>query len=251
MFSQPGMGYDRAITIFSPDGRLFQVEYAIEAVRRGTTAIGVKNDDGVIFAVEKRKLPLQENIGSEKLFKVDDHVGVAIAGLTADARTLVDQARVHAQVNILSYNEKVSILETTRDLCDQMQLYTQNAGVRPFGVSLLIGGVNPENGSSNKSRTALYMSDPSGSYWGYYACAIGSGSPAAREFLSTEYKNDMSFEELKKLTIRTLKEVVGDDLEADRFEIATIETKDPQWKLFNLAENQALLDTLPKKVEDA
>ena len=103
------MGYDRAITIFSPDGRLFQVEYAIEAVRQGTTAIGVKSKDGVIFAVEKRKLPLQESMGSEKLFKIDDHVGVAIAGLTADARTLVDQARVHAQVNVLSYNEKVSI----------------------------------------------------------------------------------------------------------------------------------------------
>ena len=104
------MGYDRAITIFSPDGRLFQVEYAIEAVRRGTTAIALKNKDAVIFCVEKRQMALQENIGSEKLFKIDDHVGVAIAGLTADARTLVEQARVHAQVNILSYNEKVSVL---------------------------------------------------------------------------------------------------------------------------------------------
>ena len=122
MFSQPGMGYDRAITIFSPDGRLFQVEYAIEAVRRGTTAIACKNDQGVVFCVEKRNLPLQENLGSEKIFKIDDHVGVAIAGLTADARTLVEQARVHAQVYILSYNEKVTTLETTKDICDQMQL---------------------------------------------------------------------------------------------------------------------------------
>ena len=138
MFSQPGMGYDRAITIFSPDGRLFQVEYAIEAVRRGTITIGLRNEEGVVFCVQRRNLPLQENIGSEKIFKIDDHLGVAIAGLTADARTLVDQARVHAQINHLSYNEAVSVLETTRDLCDQMQLYTQNAGVRPFGVSFLI-----------------------------------------------------------------------------------------------------------------
>ncbi|UYP46269.1 Proteasome subunit alpha [Candidatus Lokiarchaeum ossiferum] len=232
------MGYDRAITIFSPDGRLFQVEYAIEAVRQGTTAIGVKSKDGVIFAVEKRRLPLQEYIGSEKLFKIDDHVGVAIAGLTADARTLVDQARVHAQVNVLSYNEKVSILETTRDLCDQMQLYTQNAGVRPFGVSLLVGGVDPDNG------TKLFLTDPSGAFWGYHACAIGNGSPAAREYLSKEYNPDMSLEELKKLTINTLKEVVEGDFETDRFEIAMISTEDKLWKLLSVEENQALLDSL-------
>ena len=239
MFSNQGMGYDRAITIFSPDGRLFQVEYAIEAVRRGTTAIAVKGTHGVVFAVERRKIPLQENIGSEKLFKIDDHIGVAIAGLTADARTLVDQARVHAQVNILSYNEKVSVLETTRDLCDQMQLYTQNAGVRPFGVSLLVGGIDPDNGSSK-----LFMTDPSGSYWGYFATAIGSGSPQAREFLSKNYNSELSFEELKMLVIKALKEVMEGDLEADRFEIAIIEAENPQWQLLSQSDIQALLDQL-------
>lgn len=242
MFSQPGTGYDRAITIFSPDGRLFQVEYAIEAVRRGTTAIGVKNEEGVIFCVEKRNLPLQENVKSEKLFKVDDHVGVAIAGLTADARTLIEQARVHAQVNILSYNEKVSVLETTRDLCDQMQLYTQNAGVRPFGVSLLIGGVNEENG--DESRTKLFLTDPSGAFWGYHACAIGSGSPAAREFLGKEYDPSVSFEELKLLTIRTLKEVIEGDLDETRFEIAVIQVGEEQHRILSLEENKELLDKL-------
>jgi len=241
MFSQAGMGYDRAITIFSPDGRLFQVEYAIEAVRRGTTAIAVKNDDAVVFCVEKRQMALQENIGSEKLFKIDDHVGVAIAGLTADARTLVEQARVHAQVNILSYNEKVTILETTRDLCDQMQLYTQNAGVRPFGVSFLIGGIDPDDG------TKLFLTDPSGAFWGYHACAIGSGSPAVREFLSKEYKTSLSFEELKLLTIRSLKEVIEGDIKEDMFEIAIIEKKEKTWTFFSLEDNKKLLDKLNEK----
>jgi proteasome alpha subunit len=240
MFSQPGMGYDRAITIFSPDGRLFQVEYAIEAVRRGTTAIGVKNNEGVVFCVEKRSLPLQENLGSEKLFKIDDHVGVAIAGLTADARTLVDQARVHAQVNILSYNEKVSVLESTRDLCDLMQLYTQNAGVRPFGVSLLVGGVDSDG-------TKLFMTDPSGAFWGYHACAIGSGSPTAREFLNKEYDSSVSFEELKLLTVRTIKEVIEGDLDENRFEIAIIEASNQSYRVLDLEENKELLAKINEK----
>ena len=239
MFSNQGMGYDRAITIFSPDGRLFQVEYAIEAVRRGTTAIGVKSKEGLIFAVEKRNLPLQDNIGSEKLFKIDDHVGCAIAGLTADARTLVDQARVHAQVNILSYDEKVSVLETTRDLCDQMQLYTQNAGVRPFGVSLLVGGIDPEDGEPQ-----LYMTDPSGSYWGYFATAIGQGSPTAREFLSKEYDANLSLTDLQMLTLKALREVMEGDLTAERFEVAMIPADTPEWRLLTTEENQALLDQL-------
>ena len=91
-----------AITQFSPEGRLFQVEYAIEAVRRGTTAIVCRNKKSVVFAVEKKSSELQEVLGSEKIFKIDDHIGVAIAGLTADARVLVDRARVQAQVNLLN-----------------------------------------------------------------------------------------------------------------------------------------------------
>jgi proteasome alpha subunit len=235
------MGYDRAITIFSPDGRLFQVEYAIEAVRRGTTAIAVKNNEGVVFCVEKRSLPLQENLGSEKLFKIDDHVGVAIAGLTADARTLVEQARIHAQVNILSYDEKVTVLETTRDLCDQMQLYTQNAGVRPFGVSLLVGGVDPEG------STKLFMTDPSGAFWGYHACAIGAGAPNAREFLTKEYVESVSFEDLKLLTLRTLREVIEGDLDEDKFEIAVIAKDDRNFRIISTEENKALIAKLPAK----
>lgn len=127
MFQQAGRGYDMAITQFSPEGRLFQVEYAIEAVRRGTTAICCRNKNDVVFAVEKKSSELQEtNLGSEKIFKIDDHIGVAIAGLTADARVLIDRARVQAQINLLSYDEKISVKDCTLYICEYKQAFTQN-----------------------------------------------------------------------------------------------------------------------------
>jgi len=127
MFQQAGRGYDMAITQFSPEGRLFQVEYAIEAVRRGTTAIVCRNKNSVVFAVEKRSSELQEtNLGSEKIFKIDNHIGVAIAGLTADARVLIDRVRVQAQVNLLNYDEKISVKDATLNICEYKQAFTQN-----------------------------------------------------------------------------------------------------------------------------
>lgn len=218
MFSQPGMGYDRAITIFSPDGRLFQVEYAIEAVRRGTTAIVLRNKDSVVFAVEKRTMDLQEELGSEKIFKIDGHIGAAIAGLTADARVLIDKARVQAQINILSYDEKISIRDVTREICDIAQVYTQNGGIRPFGVSLLIGGIDPKMGPK------IFMTDPSGAFWGYFACAIGSGQQAARQFLEKEYKESMTFDELLDLAFRALKEVLESEMTEDNCNVSYIKT---------------------------
>ncbi|MHA1490578.1 MAG: hypothetical protein ACTSRI_13100 [Promethearchaeota archaeon] len=126
MFQQAGRGYDMAITQFSPEGRLFQVEYAIEAVRRGTTAIVCRNNNSVVFAVEKKSSDLQENLGSEKIFKIDNHIGVAIAGLTADARVLIDRARIQAQVNLLNYDEMISVKDCTLNICEYKQAFTQN-----------------------------------------------------------------------------------------------------------------------------
>lgn len=137
MFQQAGRGYDMAITQFSPEGRLFQVEYAIEAVRRGTTAVVCRNKNSVVFAVEKKSSELQEiSVSSEKIFKIDDHIGVAIAGLTADARVLIsnqlgervpiDRARIQAQVNLLNYDEKISVKDSTLNICEYKQVFTQN-----------------------------------------------------------------------------------------------------------------------------
>ncbi len=235
MFQQAGRGYDMAITQFSPEGRLFQVEYAIEAVRRGTTAIVCRNNNSVVFTVEKKSSELQEIIGSEKIFKVDDHIGVAIAGLTADARVLVDKARVQAQVNILNYDEKISVKDSTLNICEYLQLFTQNAGVRPFGVSFLIAGVD------SNGEASLYLTDPSGAMWGYKAFAIGSGATEARAYLEKNYKEDINDEDLKLLPLRTLKELMGENLSKDTCDIAFIMKDDLKFKLLNNQEKDELL----------
>jgi len=238
MFQQAGRGYDMAITQFSPEGRLFQVEYAIEAVRRGTTAIVCRNSNSVVFTVEKKSSELQEVIGSEKIFKIDDHIGVAIAGLTADARVLVDRARVQAQVNILNYDERISVKDSTLNICEYLQLFTQNAGVRPFGVSFLIAGVD------TNGEASLYLTDPSGAMWGYKAFAIGSGATEARAYLEENYKEDISDEELRLLPLRTLKELMGDNLNKDTCDISFIMKDDVKFKLLNDQEKEDLLSKL-------
>ena len=235
MFQQAGRGYDMAITQFSPEGRLFQVEYAIEAVRRGTTSIVCRNSNSVVFTVEKKSSELQEIIGSEKIFKIDDHIGVAIAGLTADARVLVDRARVQAQVNILNYDEKISVKDSTLNICEYLQLFTQNAGVRPFGVSFLIAGVD------SNGEASLYLTDPSGASWGYKAFAIGSGASEARAYLEENYKEDISDEDLKLLPLRTLKELMGENLNKDTCDVAFIMKDDLKFKLLNDQEKEELL----------
>ncbi|MBA7659389.1 Proteasome subunit alpha [subsurface metagenome] len=238
MFQQAGRGYDMAITQFSPEGRLFQVEYAIEAVRRGTTAIVCRNKNSVVFTVEKRSSELQDDrTGSEKIFKIDDHIGVAIAGLTADARVLIDRARVQAQVNILNYDEKISVKDSTLNICEYKQVFTQNAGVRPFGVSFLIAGID-SNGPS------LYLTDPSGAMWSYFSFAIGSGATEARAYLEEHYKEDMSDEDLKLLPLRTLKEVMGDNLNKDTCDVAFILKDDKNFRLLNLEEKEEMLNKL-------
>ena len=228
-----------AITQFSPEGRLFQVEYAIEAVRRGTTAIVCRNKNSVVFAVEKKGSELQEqSTGSEKIFKIDNHIGVAIAGLTADARVLIDRARVQAQVNILNYDEKISVKDSTLNICEYKQVFTQNAGVRPFGVSFLIAGID------NDGTTSLYLTDPSGAMWGYKAFAIGSGATEARTYLEEHYKEDMSDEELKLLPLRALKELMADNLNKNTCDVAFILKEDRTFKLLNLEEKEELLNKL-------
>jgi proteasome alpha subunit len=190
-------GYDRAITVFSPDGRLYQVEYAIETVRRGTLAIGIKSRDGVILAVEEKARKLQISNVTQKIFQVDDHIGVAAAGYIPDARTQVDHARFFAQSNRLIYDEPVDVEGVAKNIADMAQQFTQYAGVRPFGVALILAGVD-KNGAS------LYLTDPSGTYIGYDAVAIGAGSDQVTEFLEKGYKNNVSMEEAGALAIESI-----------------------------------------------
>jgi proteasome alpha subunit len=181
-------GYDRAITVFSPDGRLYQVEYAIETVRRGTIAVGVKCKDGIVIAVEEKPRKLQISTTAQKIFQIDDHVGVAAAGYIPDARSQVDNARFFSQSNKMIYDEPVDVETIAKHLADQCQQYTQYAGVRPFGVALILGGV------VNKTPQ-LYLTDPSGTYISYDAIAIGANSDQVTDFLEKTYNNDLSLDD--------------------------------------------------------
>ena len=185
-------GYDRAITVFSPDGRLYQVEYAIETVRRGTIAVGVKCKDGIVIAVEEKPRKLQISETPQKIFQIDDHVGVAAAGYIPDARSQVDNARFFSQSNKMIYDESVEVETIAKHLADQCQQYTQYAGVRPYGVALILGGVV-------NSTPELYLTDPSGTYISYDAIAIGSGSDNVTDFLEKTYKEDLTLDEASVL----------------------------------------------------
>ena len=187
-------GYDRAITVFSPDGRLYQVEYAIETVKRGTIAVGIKCKEGIVIAVEEKPRKLQISKTAQKIFQIDDHVGVAAAGYIPDARSQVDNARFFSQSNKMIYDEPVDVETIAKHLADQCQQFTQYAGVRPFGVALILGGV------VNKVPQ-MYLTDPSGTYISYDAIAIGAGSEEVTDFLEKTYKNDLSLDDASALAV--------------------------------------------------
>jgi proteasome alpha subunit len=197
---QPGqMAYDRAITVFSPDGRLFQVEYAREAVKRGTTTVGLKFKDGVVLIVDKRIASrLIESKSIEKIFQIDEHIGCATSGLVSDARVLVDHARVVAQVNKVTYAEKINIETLVKRICDFKQNYTQYGGVRPFGTALLVAGVD-EQGNH------LFETDPSGALVSYKAGSIGAGRNAVMDMFEEEYKENMDQEDAILLGLKALR----------------------------------------------
>lgn len=202
-------GYDRALSVFSPDGHVFQVEYALEAVKRGTCAVAVKGtaqgEQCVVLGCEKRSaLKLQDTrITPSKISMVDTHVCLAFAGLNADARILVDKARLEAQSHRLTVEDAVSVEYITKYVAGVQQRYTQSGGVRPFGISTLIVGFDP---GSKDAR--LYQTEPSGIYSAWKANAIGRSSKTVREFLERNHKDSMTQAETIELTIKSLLEVV-------------------------------------------
>ncbi|MFA4849701.1 MAG: archaeal proteasome endopeptidase complex subunit alpha [Methanoregula sp.] len=206
-------GYDRAITVFSPDGRLYQVEYAREAVKRGTTAVGIKAKDGVVLIVDKRvSSKLLEASSIEKIFKIDEHIGVASSGLVGDARALVDRARVECQINRVSYDEPIEVEALSKKLCDHMQTLTQYGGIRPYGTALLIAGV-----SDGDCR--LFETDPSGTLLEYKATGIGIGRPAAMKVFEEEYKPEIEIKDAILLGLKALHSATEGKFDMDTVEI--------------------------------
>jgi len=217
VFAAPG-AYDRAITVFSPDGRLFQVEYAMELVNRGATIVGIRCSEGIVLGAEENVEPLEEGEFSWKIFKVDEHIGAAIVGLSSDARVLIDNARVYAQSNRLTYDEPIDVEVITKRICDIQQLYTQHAGVRPFGVSIIFGGVD-------KTGTRLFGTHPSGTYRGYKATSQGAGRETVISILKEEYRENMTLEETIKLAAKCLIRALEARQIPPRIKIAIIPAK--------------------------
>jgi proteasome alpha subunit len=190
-------GYDMTPTMYSPDGRIYQVEYAIETVKRGTLALGISTKEGVIMAVEEKPRTLQTKNITQKIFQVDHHIGVAAAGYIPDARVQVDGARFFSQGNKMTYDESVEIGTVAKYLADQAHQFTQYGGVRPNGVAMIIAGVDQKGES-------VYVTDPSGTYVQFSAIAIGAGSDDVNEFLEKYYNKDMSLDEAAALAIAAI-----------------------------------------------
>jgi proteasome alpha subunit len=210
------MAYDRAITVFSPDGRLFQVEYAREAVKRGTTTVGVKFKDGVVLIVDKRiGSHLIEPDSIEKIFQINDNIGCATSGLVADARVLIDRARLDAQINEITYNEKIQVKTLVKRICDFKQTYTQYGGVRPFGTALLIAGVD-------ETGPRLFSTDPSGALMEYKASSEGAGRSGAMAFFEQNYHENMNIDEAVELGILALDKGNEGKINPDAVEIGVV-----------------------------
>ena len=190
-------GYDMTPTMYSPDGRIYQVEYAIETVKRGTLALGICTKQGVVMAVEEKPRALQTTNITQKIFQVDHHIGVAAAGYIPDARIQVDNARFFSQGNRMTYDESVEVATVAKHLADQSHQFTQYSGVRPNGVALIIAGIDQKGES-------IYVTDPSGTYMQYSAVAIGAGSEDVNSFLEKYYDSEMTMDDAASLAISAI-----------------------------------------------
>jgi proteasome alpha subunit len=236
-----GRGYDHGITTFSPDGRLFQVEYARESVKRGTTTVGLKYRGGVLLIVDKRiasRLIIPESI--DKVYKIDDHIGFATSGLVADARQLVARARAECQINRITYSDKVPVDILTKKICNFKQSFTQYGGTRPFGTALLIAGVD-DNGIH------LYETDPSGAYQSYHAGAVGRGRNAVVEYFESKWRKNMTQNAAIKLGLEALRSSLDEDLNKNAVQIAVL-NKDG-FRLMDQEETIVYIDKLPPNEE--
>lgn len=218
------MGYDRSITMFSPDGRLLQVEYAKKTVRQGSTAIGIVCRDGVVFVADKRivsKLVVPDSV--EKMFPIDNHIVATAAGIISDARVLVERAQVRAQQHHVTYDSGIDIITVVKDMSDLCQYTTQSAGLRPFGVSLLVGGVDEDG------EPKLFLTDPTGIFFRYRATVIGEGEVDIEKTLQKKYRPTLNIDEGIELGVSALAEFIGPDLNAERLEVVFVPLKEKQY----------------------
>lgn len=217
------MGYDRASTMFSPDGRLLQVEYAKKAVKGGITAIGLVCKDGVLLVADRRlgdKLMVPESV--EKVFQVDDHIAATLTGFVMDGRYLIERAQLIAQQNRVTTGEPIDVLNLVKEIADIKQMHTMLGGARPFGVSIMFAGVDDDK--------RVYVTDPTGIFFGFKATVIGEGDMVVREVLEKEYKENMDIDTGLALAISALKKFLGKQFSIERVDGAYILSKDKQYR---------------------
>lgn len=239
--------YDRGVSTFSPEGRLFQVEYSLEAVKLGTTAIGISTSEGVVLGVEKKLTsPLLEHNSIEKIVEIDTHVGCTMSGLTADPRALIDHARVVSLNHTFYYHEKIQIESLTQSVCDLALRFGETGNLkkklmsRPFGASLLIAGIDDDNGPQ------LYLSEPSGVFYKYDAKAIGSGSEEAQGVLRNKYHKSMTLREAELLILKILKQVMEENLDSKNSQLASV-TVEKGFQIYDDERTQKIIDELENK----
>jgi proteasome alpha subunit len=209
------MGYDRAATMFAPDGHILQVEYAEKTVRLGSATIAMVCSDGVIFVSDRRhkdKLIVGES--ANKIYEIDEHIMAVGAGLISDARVLIDRARVIAQQHRVTYDTPPSTESIVKEISDVKQQFTQYGGARPFGVALMIAGCN--------GKAELYTTDVTGNYLQYKANAIGENDEKIREKLKEQYNPSLTCEDGVSLALDIFREVQEDNFESERFDIAIL-----------------------------
>lgn len=229
------MGYDRAITMFSPDGRLLQVEYAKKTVKQGSTAIGLVCSDGVLLVTDKRIVdPLVVTEAIEKIFQIDDHIGATASGIISDARVLIERSQVKAQQHRVTYDSAIDVLSVVKSVCDLKQLCTQSGGLRPFGVSLLVAGIDSDG-------PKLFETDPTGIFFQYRAVVIGEGEEGIEDILHKKYKPSITIADGLVLCVEALKQVLDDNFNAERLDAAYITTADKVFKKVDKKEFEKIL----------
>jgi 20S proteasome subunit alpha 5 len=254
--------YDRGINTFSPEGRLFQVEYSLEAIKLGSTAIGISTSEGVILGVEKRiTSSLLETSSVEKIVEIDRHIGCAMSGLQADARSMIEHARISSQSHEFHYAERLGVESCTQAICDLALRFGEGADgeesimSRPFGVALLIAGYDEEGPSLYAHlrpvhlaifanvRVSSYHAEPSGTYYRYDAKAIGSGSEGAQAELQNEFHKSLTLEEAEVLVLKTLKQVMEEKLDSKNVQLASV-TRDKGFRIYSDEEMESVVGRL-------
>ncbi len=211
------MGYDRAATMFSPDGHILQVEYAEKTVRLGSASIGIVCKDGVVIVSDKKvkldKLLVPES--ADKIYEIDEHIAATAAGFWSDARILIERSQILAQQHRVTYDSPIDMESVIKEIANIMQAFTQYPGARPFGVHVMIAGINKE--------PELFVSEVTGNYTAFKATAIGENDEKIKESLRKEYKEDMTIEEATRLSLKIFKDILGKNFNIERFDAGYIE----------------------------